>query len=390
MSGAYDPPSATTPGPDGSAAAPLRDVTVIETAAYVSGPFAGLMLAQLGARVIKVEPPRGDPARRYGLRHRGLSALWVNVNHGKQSVVLDLRDDGDRQTMLGLLADADVLLQNWRPGVAESLGLGHATLESVNPRLINVAITGFGDSGPRASVPAFDVLIQAAAGLAHYEADDHGPRPARSFVADKVTANIAVQMVLAALFDRTRTGRGSRIDLSMFDALAHFDFPDLGQDRTFLPPAESISLARVRNPLLRTIDGHVAVAPVSRRQIHAALEAVGHPEWKEDLDAVTSTTELATMLLDRLESVTMTSGTAAQWERKFLDHDVPAATVLSLDEHFADAQVEHNALYETADGPAGPVRRVRHPARINGQDLPAIAPAPAFRPAPGGPPSETR
>src|SRR5580693_6099114 len=134
----------------GSAVArPLDGIRVVEVGSYVSGPWVGLMLAELGADVIKVEPPRGDPMRTFGLRHNGLSALWVNCNHDKQSVVIDLKSAEGHQQMLDLVASTDILIQNWRPGVAESLNLHSELLQERHPRLIQLIITGFGGTGPR-------------------------------------------------------------------------------------------------------------------------------------------------------------------------------------------------------------------------------------------------
>lgn len=369
-------------GPDGyldgggsAAARPLTGVRVVEVGSYVSGPLAGLMLSELGATVIKVEPPAGDPMRTFGLRHHGLSALWVNVNHGKQSIAVDLKSDEGRGQMLELAAAADVLIMNWRPGVAESLGLADPVLAGVNPRLIRMVISGFGESGPRMRAPVFDVLLQATTGLAAMEADDAHPTALRSLIADKTTAIFATQAILAALFRRSQTNVGARINLAMLDVMAYFDFPDLCQDRTFLDPEAQRDLRRTRSALLRTEDGFVAISPVSGRQIGNTCAAVGHPEWKDDLKQITEPTALMNELYNRVESVTVT-GPTSHWLELFAEYDVPAAQVLDADEHFVDPQVLHNQLYSTSSSPVGPVRRVRHPAIFDGQVMTSRSPAP--------------
>jgi len=354
---------------------PLDDVRIVEVGSYVSGPLAGLMLAELGATVVKVEPPTGDPMRSFGLRHHGLSALWVNVNHDKQSVAIDLKSDEGRAQMLELATAADVLIMNWRPGVAEGLGLGDAVLSGVNPRLIRMVISGFGETGPRARAPVFDVLLQATTGLAAMEADDVHPTALRSLVADKTTAIFATQSILAALYQRDRTNLGTRINLAMLDVMSYFDFPDLCQNRTFLDPDSEQVLRRTRSALLRTQDGYVAISPVSGRQIGNTCAAVDHPEWKEDLKQISEPTTLMNELYNRVEAITVT-GPTGHWLERFAAFDVPAAQVLSADEHFVDPQVVHNELYSVSDSPAGPVRRVRHPATFNGQILTTRSPAP--------------
>jgi crotonobetainyl-CoA:carnitine CoA-transferase CaiB-like acyl-CoA transferase len=353
---------------DGRNGAPLQGIHVVEAAGYVAGPFATFMLAQLGAEVVKVEPPGGDPLRRFGVTRESVSAMWVNLNQGKRLVTLDLKSEEGHRRMLDLLDEADVFVQNWRPGVAASLGLDAGVLSERNPSLITLAISGFGDTGPKASTPVFDVLLQAASGLAVSESTPDGPRALRSLIADKTTAGFAVQAVLAALVSRAASGRGTNIDLAMLDVMAYFDFPDLCQDRTFLSPDAQITLEKGRTGLLETSDGYVAVAPTSGRHIASALAAVGHPEWKEELKRTNSPTALNNLLFDRLETITRT-GSTDEWVQSFLDHDVPAAAVISIDQHLADPQTVNNHLYEEVDSPVGPLRRVRHPAQMGGEYL---------------------
>jgi crotonobetainyl-CoA:carnitine CoA-transferase CaiB-like acyl-CoA transferase len=336
-----------------------------------------MMLAHLGADVIKVEPPSGDPLRKFSLRHQGLSAMFVNLNHGKTSVVLDLKTDEGRHEMLELLRGADVFLENWRPGVAAALGCDDECLEGVNPRLIHVAITGFGDSGPESGAPVFDMLLQAISGLASLESTDGTPTPLRSYIADKSAASFAAQAVLAALFERERTGQGTRIDVSMLDVMAYFNFPDLCQDRTFLDADAPGNLPRGRSGILATSDGFVAVSPVSGRQISATVQAAGHPEWRDDLRAVTNPSALINELYGRLETVTATS-TTAEWLQRFRDADVPAAPALTADEHFAHRQTVHNELYSEGSSPAGPIRKIRHPALFDGAPLAGVTPPPSL------------
>jgi crotonobetainyl-CoA:carnitine CoA-transferase CaiB-like acyl-CoA transferase len=278
--------------------------------------------------------------------------------------------------MCDLLERADVFVHNWRPGIAESLGLVPDELSRRYPRLIHLAISGFGRSGPRVAMPVFDGLLQAASGFSATEAgQDNTPTMTRSFVVDKVSAGFAAQAVLAALVERSQSGKGAHLELAMLDVMAYFDFPDLCQDRTFLPPAPQVDLAPARSAILRARDGHVLVSPVSGRQIRGALAAVGHPEWKDELKRIESPSVLLHELLNRLESVT-SGWTTSACEQAFAKHDVPAAVVVDMDTHFADEQTTHNEIYSTVDTAFGPVRRVRHPLRAAGRTLPAVAPPP--------------
>lgn len=367
---------ATSPPSKGSRAdelpSPLHGVTVVEAASYVAGPFASFMLAQLGADVIKVEPPGGDPLRRFGVTRGDVSALWVNLNQGKHLLRLDLKSEKGHRDMLEQLRTADVFLHNWRPGKAASLKLDTSHLSAHNPALITVAITGFGESGPKATSPVFDLLLQAASGLAVSESTSEGPRSLRSLIADKTTAAFAVQAILAALISRAATGKGTHIDLAMLDVMAYYDFPDLCQDRTFLSPDAKVNLERGRSGLLHTSDGYVAVAPSSGRQISGALATVGHSEWKDDLKRTSSPVALSDLLYERLESVTISRPTA-EWEKSFLAHDVPATGVMSIDQHLTDKQTVHNELYDEVESLAGPLRRVRYPARLNGKTLTSLS-----------------
>jgi crotonobetainyl-CoA:carnitine CoA-transferase CaiB-like acyl-CoA transferase len=268
-----------------------------------------------------------------------------------------------------------VFVQNWRPGVAGSLNLSFDDVVTRNPALVYVAITGFGQTGPRSTRPVFDALLRAASGFASLEAGRTAPPVnTRSFLADKTTASFAAQAIIAALFWRTRSGSGLQIDLAMLDAMAYFDFPDLGQDRTFLPPAPRVDLEPSRSGMLKTSDGYVMVAPVTGRQIAAAMRSVGHPEWKDELKRLDSPVELVNVMYDLLESVTHTR-TTAECEALFLAADVPAQAVLDMDTHLADAQTMHNELYSVSDSPIGPIRRIRYPARIAGCELPQLTPA---------------
>ena len=349
---------------------PLEGLLVVDASNYVAGPFAATMLADLGADVVKVEAPGGDPNRRFGKRYAGIGVLFVNTNRGKRSIVLDLKQPADTEVFTGLLRRADVLLENWRPGVADRLGFGDAALEAINSRLIHVAVTGFGPDGPRSMRSAFDSLAQALSGLAWFHTRQGRPQLLRTYVADKATANFAVQATLAALLRRQRTGEAGRVDVNMLDATAYFNFPDLLDGRTVIADTEPVDVED--NPGARTLvptkDGWIIVAPSTRAHVDRACEACGHPEWIEELKAMTEFRQLSPALMARIESVTVT-GTTEEWAARFEAHDVPTAGVLDLDDHLADPQVLHNRTYGELDHPVlGGHRYARYPVRGLGEN----------------------
>ena len=366
---------------------PLAGLRVVEAANYLSGPFAGLMLADLGADVVKVEqPPNGDPFRLTGHRANGLGLMFVNVNHGKRTVMIDLKAPSGLEELTALLDGADVFLTNWRPGIAESLGLSEPAVRARHPRLVWVRISGFGQDGPLAARPAFDMLLQARSGLAVAQGGNEEPELLGTLFADKITSAFAAQSAIAAVRQRDVTGDGAVVDVAMLDAVAYFNFPDLlvnhvVEGRGSTGPSQ----AKEARPL-PCRDGWIVVSPVSRRQVAAAFDAVGHPEWMADVNALSDPTEVTRTIFGLLAKATP-ERTVAEWERIFTDHDLACGPVLDFAGHLADPQVIHNGLYETVDHDrVGPVRKIRHPAVSPHANRSATAcrASPARRRDPGG------
>lgn len=347
---------------------PLAGVRVLETCSWVSGPYAGLVLADLGAEVVKVEPPTGDPMRRFRRPATAYSAEFANCNRGKRSVALDLKAPEGRDQFLDLARTSDVVVSNWRPQVAESLGLGDATLVARNPRLIRVYITGFGPTGPLARAAAFDSVVQARSGMT-MAAGSAAPSLAQGYPVDKLTGLVAAQAALAALFARERDGRGDRVDVPMLDVAAYVDFVELFANRTFLDtaPAEAVNVQATALRPLPARDGWIVLAPVAGVQIRAVCDAVGHPEWLDELRRAPTAAAAARSLFDRLEAE-LPSRSLDDWLARFELHDVPVSPCLSLDQHLADEQVRHQQLYSVVDWPAvGAARCVRYPGSFQGR-----------------------
>lgn len=343
---------------------PLDGVTVVEAAGFISGPFATMMLADLGADVVKVEPPRGDPLRRFGRPAQSMSAPFLNTNRNKRSLALDLKSGDGRGALLALLAQADVFVCNWRPAVAQRLGLADEVVSAANHRLVRIYLSGFGTTGPDADQPVFDSIIQARAAMTDTQSHDGKPTVMPSYIADKLAASMAAQAALAALVARARTGRGERVDLAMLDAASYLNFPDALANRTFLDdaPADARNRQAAAVRPVATADGHLVVVPVTADQVRRTAAAVGRPAWGHEVLGLADAEEMNRRLLDGVEAATRTASTA-HWLALFAEHDVPAAPCLTIDEHLTDRQVGHNRIYAEHDWPGiGRVRQVRYPA----------------------------
>ncbi|KGJ12005.1 CoA transferase [Paracoccus versutus] len=354
---------------------PLSGITVIETSSFLTGPFASMMLSDLGADVIKVEPPGGDGFRRFGHNRDGFGASWTNANRGKRSIVIDLKTAEGMARLKHLLTTADVLIENWRPRVSESLGLGEDVVRELNSRLIRLSINGFGKSGALANAPAFDSLIQGRTGIVASEGRNGMPAVTPFNMVDKVTGTFGAQAVLAALYERERTGKGAVIQLPMLDVMGYFNFPDMFQHRTFQndrsdwkPPASQV---------LATSDGYVVISPANGQQMSKTLNAIERPEWKEDFKRMPDPVAMANEFFRRVGEVVVQKDTK-HWLRVFAEQDVPAAPVFSLDEFLQDGQVAHNRIFSKVDSHIGPIRTARHPAIFDDRLMTARSGPPAI------------
>ena len=351
-------------GPSASSRGPLDGIVVIEVAAFMSGPLAGVQLADLGARVIKVEPPTGDPYRRFGRPSTYVAPHWASINRGKQSVVLDLKLGTDRNRLLQLLRTADVFLANWRPEAERSLRLTDDVLVRANPRLIRASITGFGPKGPAAQEPALDTAIQARSATMDAFASTSDPVVLAGHPMDKTTALLATQAILAALYAREKSGHGDRIDLAMLDVAASVNFPDLFPARVFLDhlPVDPHNRHTMSIRPLKASDGYIVVAPGTAKMINAAFAAVDRPELAAEVLACGDQVELVTALYGQLNRIS-SGWTVDQLMERFRAAEVPCAPCVRMDDHFADEQIVHNELYQIVNWKdIGPARIVRYPA----------------------------
>ena len=333
--------------------APLSGLNVVEAASFLSGPMAGMMLADLGANVVKVEPPRGDPYRRFGRPYGDSSLLFKAANGNKTSVALDLKTDDGMNALFELLADADVLITNWRPSVAPKMGLTPERVRADFPNLIWCRVSGYGQDGPRSELPAYDGIVQARSGAAISGTET--PMNTNNNVADKVSAMFAAQTITAALHQRSRTGTGSICDLAMVDAMAYFYGADISAGHRVVDaePDLDVGVQVLSDSNFKTAEGYVTLAPVSGRQIRRAMEAAGCGEgFSEVMEAPRAETF---NMFASLVGPKLLERAASEWEDIFAEADVPAAAVRTFAEHVSDSQTVHNGTYrpvadESVDG----------------------------------------
>jgi len=356
-------------------ARPLDGVKVIDMTTYLAGPFSAKMLGDMGADVIKVEMPSGDPYRNVGPMREGTSIYWLNGNTGKRAVTIDLKTPEGLTQLKALLADADIFIENSKPQVTAKLGLGQDVIEAVNPRLIRLSITGYGADGPLSSEPVYDALLQGRTGLLAFEAVDGVPRATNHFLADKIGAAFACQMALSGLVARARTGKGMHLQSSMLDIMTYYNFPDMLQHRTFIDDTrESNAPPQV---VVATKDGHMVLSPVTGKQLSATLQVVGQVERKDELRAIADS-RARTYRFFEIIAEPLTHKTTAEWLPLFGALEVPVAPVNDPDAGLRDAQVLHNQIYSEMDTPLGKVRAPRYPMLVDGHRLSARGPAPAL------------
>jgi len=350
---------------------PLHGYRIVDLTSMISGPLATMILADQGADVIKVEnPDGGDHTRASNNRRNGFSASFVNNNRNKRSVVLDLKQDAAREALLRLVATADVFIQNFRPGVADRMGLGEDALRAVKPDIVYVSISGFGESGPFAGKPVYDPLVQAMSGLATIQggSDAERPRLVRTIIPDKMTAITASQAITAALLARERTGQGQHVRLSMLEAVVAFLWASDMGSQTFVgnefPQQEAASFIDL---IYATATDHISVAVQTNKEWTALTRALETPEWLEDPRFLTPALRQANIndRLNMTQDVLMTRP-AAEWLARLTEAGVPCAPVLTRSAMIEDPQVRAMGIVvETEHETAGLLRQSRSAARFS-------------------------
>jgi crotonobetainyl-CoA:carnitine CoA-transferase CaiB-like acyl-CoA transferase len=362
-------------------AGPLEGYRIVDVTQMISGPMATMILADQGADVIKVEPPGiGDLTRALGGK-RAMSPVFAITNRNKRSIVINLRDGKGVELLKRIVAQADLFVQNFRPGVADRMGIGEQDLRNVKSDLIYVSISGFGEKGPYVHKRVYDPVIQALSGLAAIQADTATGRPRmmRLIVPDKVTALTAAQAMTAALLARERTGKGQHVRLAMLDAVIAFLWPEGMARYTFVGPDIGAFRPDSKDLVFETLDGYITAGAVSDAEWEGMARALERPEWLEDLRFKTpaSRVRYADKRLELMAEVFMTR-TSSEWLERLEAEQVPSAPILSREQVISDAQVAANQLIVESDHPhAGRMRQPRPAARFDATPADALR-----RPAP--------
>ena len=350
---------------------PLAGIRIVDLTTMISGPFATMLLGDQGADVIKIErTDGGDQMRLFGRRSGTLTAPFVNNNRSKRSVAVDLKRAEGVEVVKRLLATADVFVQNFRPGVVARLGLSEEVVRELNPGLVYVSISGFGDKGPLAHKPAYDPIFQAASGLASVQgaSDSARPRMVRAVLPDKIAALNAAQAVSTALYARERTGLGQHVKLSMLDAVLSFLWSGEMDGHTFLDnQAEGPEESSPFDLIYETSDGYICVATVTSAQWGGFANATGNSQWLRDPRFATSEAreEHRTERLELMQEVLRTRSTD-EWIERLEQADVPCSRIHTRREivrhpHLAASE----SLVEYRHSDAGDIRQARDPARFD-------------------------
>jgi crotonobetainyl-CoA:carnitine CoA-transferase CaiB-like acyl-CoA transferase len=347
-------------------AGPLEGIRVLDLTGVVSGPLATMFLADQGADVLKIEPIGGDITRRSRatIDSAGeFSALFISSNRGKRSLSIDVKSDAGRKVLARLVARADVLVQNFRPGTMERLGLGADELRKRHPRLIYVSISGVGDSGPYVRKRVYDPIIQGLSGFADIQSQPVTNRPQmiRTIVADKTTAVFTAQAVTSALYAREKTGSGDHIHVAMLDVMISYLWPEGMMQHTVVGGEANATDPNDRPDLVfKTLDGYLTCGTISDSEWQGFCKAAGDPQLAKDERFATPTARSlnATARINKMQEY-IGRHTTAEWLERLDAADVPCAPILRRSEIIHNEQVVARDIITEFDQPG--VGRVRQP-----------------------------
>jgi crotonobetainyl-CoA:carnitine CoA-transferase CaiB-like acyl-CoA transferase len=339
---------------------PLAGVRVVDLTAMVMGSYCTQIMADMGAEVIKVESPDGDNTRYISVGPApGMGGVFVNVNRGKRSVVLDLRSEPGKTALRALIEKADVFIHSMRAKAIARLGFSYDEVAGINPAIVYTNCYGYGRRGPDRDLPAYDDTIQAECGLPAIQEQLTGEATfVGTIMADKVAGLTALYATMMALFHRQRTGDGQEVEVSMFEAMASFMLVEHANGAMFDPPLGPAVYPRAvapnRRPY-RTSDGYIAALIYNDKQWSAFIDAV-RPPWAGDLYA---TLERRARQIDKVYALlaeTFKERTTAEWLTLFRELEIPAAPLRTPDALFDNPHLNAVGFFETVDTPRGPVR----------------------------------
>lgn len=349
----------------------LDDIVVIDLTRILTGPFCTMMLADFGAQVIKVEPPGGDDTRKWGPPFiNGESAYFLSVNRNKQSIVLNLKDPSDREIFKQMVIDADVVVENFRPGTMDGWGMGYADLSRLNPRLIMASISGFGATGPSRDLPGYDVVAQAMSGLMSVTGDGEHPTKAGFSVGDIGAGMWAAYGVMVALHARQRTGRGQWVDTSLYEALISWQTYQAGN---YFANGEDPKALGSAHPniapyqAVKAQDGYFVLAcgndKLWDKMVAACAIPFGHDQkYRTNPDRVINREEL----IARLEKEVFSAKSVGEWIALLHEVGVPSAPIQSFSQVFKDPQVHHRQMVKEMEHPvAGGIRTLGIPVKLS-------------------------
>ena len=346
----------------------LDGIRILDLTTIYSGPIAASILGDQGADVVKVESPQGDFMRHPGMSQRnGVGGAFAMMNRNKRSIVIDLGTDDGKGVFKRLVESADVVMENYRPGVVERLGIGYETLKAINPRLVFASINGVGHTGPYAGRRVYDAIVQSISGIGSLQADPASERPLliNSLICDKITSMTAAQAIASALVARERSGVGQRVDVAMLDAALFFLWPDNMLNYTFVGDEEPHSGRRSHEGMVRkTRDGYICTMPVQAAEWHGLFRALELPNLFEDERFRTQAgldSERFQEALDAAYACFDTDELATRLE----EQQVPFAKINPRDDVINDPQVRAMAaLWEFEHPIAGAMRQARPPAQF--------------------------
>ncbi len=348
---------------------PLDGFRVLDLTAMVSGPVATMMLADQGADVIKIEPPAGELMRRVGIDNRGMASSFLSCNRSKRSLAVDLKAPEGLAVVRKLAGTADVLVQNFRPGAIDRMGLGEETVRAIQPDIVYVSISGFGESGPYSGQRVYDPVIQALCGLAEIQSDRKTgtPRMVRTIVPDKTTAVTAAQAITAALLARERTGRAQHVRLSMLDTMVAYLWPESMSALNYVGREGDPARGQMGLDLIyQTRDGYITAGAVTDAEWLGMCDALERPDLVEDERFRTP----GARFRNAAERREITAGEIAKHAsadliERLQARQVPCAPILSRMDVLENDQVEQNRIIEVHEDPVlGPVRQPRPAARF--------------------------
>ena len=354
---------------------PLAGVRVLDVCQVMAGPYACMLLADMGADVIKVEPPDGGDQTRgsMGFKMKGSDSMgFLNMNRNKRSITLNLKSKAGREVLFRLVKEADILVENYRPGVVKRLGIDYAALSAINPALVYASISGFGQTGPWASRPGFDLMAQAMSGVMSVTGYPGGP-PVKAGVpvADIGCALFATYAMLAAYIGRQSTGQGQYIDASLFDSAMAFSIWDMSQYWGTGEPPEPLGTAnRMSAPYqaVKAADGYFVMGATNQKLWTQLCTVLKRQDLLDDARFKTISLRLANRpaLIEALE-VSFAKKTSAEWIDEFLDVGIPAGPILSYPEAFDSEHGRHRQMRIDIDHPIeGKVPNIGFAVKMSG------------------------